>query len=157
MSRLLLITLLGCLHTLCGAQQLFSTAGGTTTTAGAAISWSLGEPILGAGSNAGTQITSGFQQGYFSIIIGVQEVDPINLTLFPNPARDFVVLELQRDYQNEIELTVFNLSGVTVLEKTISAHAKRIELDVSSLPAGPYEIMLLRPTSKLTIFKFIKL
>lgn len=44
------------------AQQLIGTDGGTATLGTTAISWSMGEPIIGSGTVPGGVITQGFQQ-----------------------------------------------------------------------------------------------
>jgi hypothetical protein len=157
MTCIVTIILLVTVQTVCNAQHLEAAAGGTATGQGIALSWSIGEVIIGIVSDNAFHGSIGFQQNYNFTFTGLEESDPINLTLFPNPARDFVVLELESGYQNDVQLTVFNLSGATVMQKTIAASSRKIELDISVLASGPYKIILVWPNGKLGSIGFIKL
>jgi hypothetical protein len=153
MQRILFtITLVGT-YTFCNAQQLTSAGGGSRTMSGITITWSLGETIVANASNA----SIGFQQSWELVLIGVEEADPINLSVYPNPAKNFVVLDIQRDYNQELELAVYNLSGAIVIQKIVTGKTQTVELDIATLSSGPYEIILKEPGSKLASISFIKL
>jgi hypothetical protein len=153
MTRILLASLFFGTYAQCEAQQLTAGAGGSSTMSGTTITWSVGETIVGNAS----QSTVGFQQGGNSVVIGIEEIEPIDLNAYPNPARDFVILEMKRDYNHEFELTVYNLSGSIVIQKLFTARTQRIELDISTLSSGPHEIIITSPRTGVATLRFIKL
>lgn len=157
MTRVIILILLISAQTVSKAQHLEAAAGGTATAQGIALTWSIGEVIIGVVPENTFQGSIGFQQNSPYTFTGLDESDPINLTLFPNPARDFVVLELDREYLNDLELTLFNLSGATVIQRNIAASSSKIELDISLLTSGPYKIILVLPNGKLASIGLIKL
>lgn len=139
------------------AQRLVGVAGSSSLSGGITISWSIGEAVIGTTSGSQAIVTIGFQQAFTELVSGVEDLPSTGIHLYPNPARDFVVLELQRDYGKDFEVTVFNLSGSRIIQKTIAAFTREIELDISTLTSGPYEIILVWPNAKLASIGFIKL
>ena len=60
------------------------------------------------------------------------------MTLYPNPAQEYVYLSLGKPAANQGQITVMDLSGRQVLEADIiSGHSIR-QLDISSLSEGVY-------------------
>ncbi|MBU1720604.1 MAG: PKD domain-containing protein [Bacteroidetes bacterium] len=74
--------------------------------------------------------------------------------LYPNPARQKVYLEYALSTEAEATVYLENLFGSRIISRTIKGNGGRIELDVSTLPAGPY-IVILRTDSDLLIRKLI--
>jgi hypothetical protein len=139
------------------AQRLVGVAGSSATSGGISISWSMGEAMIGTVSGNQAIVTIGFQQAFTEVVSGIEDAPSNGIHVYPNPARDFIVLELQRDYGKDFEVKVFNLSGSTVLQETITAFTGKLELDISTLSSGPYEIILVWPNAKLANIGFIKL
>jgi hypothetical protein len=70
--------------------------------------------------------------------IGDRKVGLELMTLYPNPAQDYVYLSLGKPAANQGQITVMDLSGRLVLEADIiSGHSIR-QLDISSLSEGVY-------------------
>ncbi|WP_299258673.1 M12 family metallo-peptidase [uncultured Aquimarina sp.] len=70
-----------------------------------------------------------------------------NIIIYPNPARNFVTLEMERVMSDKIIITIKNLNGKNVFSKTIKQmdpiiHLKEI-LDVQSLQNGIYFIQII--------------
>ncbi len=82
--------------------------------------------------------------------LGVTSLSKSQLKFYPNPAKNLLTVELDEVMTN---LTIYDLSGKKVLQK--EAYAKKVNLDISSLPKGNY---LLRAGNdkKAKTIKFIK-
>lgn len=61
------------------------------------------------------------------------------ITLFPNPAHDFVVLKMDGEIQN-LEVDILNIQGQTI--KTFSTGSNQCQLDVSNLYPGVYLVRI---------------
>lgn len=82
-----------------------------------------------------------FSQSPPDIINGIaQSSIKIKLNVFPNPAKEQIVIE-QNDLKGNFNLQMINLLGQTVIQKQIN-HQNNIVLDVSDLVNGVYLLKL---------------
>ena len=73
-----------------------------------------------------------------------------NITVYPNPTQAMLYFETSENLSNE-KITVYNISGQIVLQKTIAANHS---LDLSTLSNGQYIIQFQNKNNKS--FKIIK-
>jgi hypothetical protein len=88
-------------------------------------------------TNDNTAVPTGFDQ---PVIAG-----SANYRLFPNPARDHVVIALDEPAQQESELAIIDLIGRTVFTRMIQQGERYFELEVSGLPRGMYLVKTGQP------------
>lgn len=82
-----------------------------------------------------------FSQSPPDIINGIaQSSIKIKLNIFPNPAKEQIVIE-QNDLKGNFNMKMINLLGQTVIQKQIN-HQNNIVLDVSDLANGVYLLKL---------------
>lgn len=71
-------------------------------------------------------------------------LDPIKLTLFPNPASSYIQIRLEMPSENVSTLSLVDMNGKVLKQKTWrliqGPNATKIEID--RCPAGRYEIIL---------------
>lgn len=72
--------------------------------------------------------------------LGIPENNFSTLRIYPNPAKDFITIETSMN-QN-ISLTITDLSGRVVLTKFIPAGLKQIQVSLSHIASGCYTIIL---------------
>lgn len=70
----------------------------------------------------------------------IQDLDLGQLNIHPNPATDYLVVELSERVQGEVEVTLTSQHGVKVLRVAISGDEERI--DVSGIPSGVYVLTI---------------
>ncbi len=93
---------------------------------------------------------SGCEGNPFSItvdcVVGMNEVIVLtdNLTVFPNPARDQLIIEFTETISEKEQIAVLDLAGRIVLTATLSSQRNTIQLD--ALAPGTYIIRFNRPT-----------
>lgn len=66
----------------------------------------------------------------------------IQVHTYPNPAKDILSLKITAPYESTANVSIFDLSGQTILEKvfTIEEGSQTITLDVAALRRGMYLI-----------------
>jgi hypothetical protein len=64
--------------------------------------------------------------------------------LYPNPTTGKLKLEINSTFAGDVILTVFNVYGKEILNKTFNSkdYQKAVELDLSDQPAGTYELLI---------------
>lgn len=77
----------------------------------------------------------------------VQTLTLHDVNVYPNPATDFVELDLTT-IRGTVEVALFNAMGVSVLHQTVEADAK-VRLRLSSLATGLYIVRVTSPEGTL--------
>lgn len=101
---------------------------------------------------------SAISDSYAISILANEEVNPFKqITAFPNPTQDEIVLGLPDSYSPEMEISVqiINSIGQCVHEQKHVSRTKKIRIDVRSLPTGQYIIAFPGKPTQVGI-KFIK-
>ncbi|MDD3079562.1 MAG: T9SS type A sorting domain-containing protein [Paludibacter sp.] len=109
--------------------------------------------VLNINLNAGSTETislSDIQKITFNTVSGINNItlDENTAVVYPNPATNFI--RIKNITGNNIEVNIYNLSGVRVLNKTL--HNQTETLDVSGLSNGIYIVK-----ANAVILKFSKL
>jgi aminopeptidase N len=71
--------------------------------------------------------------------VSVEEEETEALTIFPNPVKDWLQLDLKRNYNPHVQICIYNSNGQQVLQTKYWAS----QIDVSDLPPGVYFLKLL--------------
>ena len=77
------------------------------------------------------------------------------MTVYPNPAKDYVYLSLGKPAANQGQITVMDLSGRLVLDVDIAPGHSIRRLDISSLSEGVYLVNWVESGISLGRGKFI--
>ena len=77
-----------------------------------------------------------------------------NMILYPNPAEDFLTVELSNITGRTIELAVYNMVGQKV--RTAVVFNGKATIDVSGLPSGSYVVGGYSDKLKIAVARFIK-
>ncbi len=84
---------------------------------------------------------------------GVNRIDKADFVLYPNPAQQWVHLQLKGGLTGTYTLRLVNLQGKTVYTTTVSEG--RAQLDVSAYPAGLYMVVLTAKNQHKQVEKLI--
>lgn len=80
-----------------------------------------------------------------------------NILMYPNPANQYLTVKLPSSFQNgDISLTLRNIQGGSyyTLDKVFTG--REMNLDISSLPAGIYQIVLM-DSARIFLGRFVKI
>ena len=86
--------------------------------------------------------------------IGTVQKEIVDLSLFPNPAKIYINLNL-KGWGGMTSICVYDMSGKLVQSKQV-INANQSKLDVSSLKSGVYMLRVLGKADHLRSMKFIK-
>jgi len=78
------------------------------------------------------------QSDAVDVITGILHLKPATLAVYPNPARDFIIVETPANSSGVLKL--YDINGKVVLQKEIKEVASKI--DISSLNSGVYVLQL---------------
>ena len=130
-----------------------------------AITWKKIYTLPGAGNsntnrNYEATVTSTFDKGGYvrlrqidfngqfeafdPVFVSCQPPTTNEISLSPNPASEFVDVELKSEIKAEVTLTVFSSAGQILLNSTVKIDEGRsvVRLDIAALPAGVYHLNL---------------
>jgi hypothetical protein len=141
-------------------QEVIASAGGYSTSSdkSVSISWTLGEtviPTLTSGDRS-LILTHGFQQKL--IISSVEEnfEDPVNVTVFPNPAGESIKIQFKSAIDKEILISLLDAQGKLVRTDQIEATVLVKQINLQDLPAGVYYLRLTKG-KLVNVYKVVKL
>lgn len=86
----------------------------------------------------------------------VNEMQEIKFEISPNPAADHIFIQLQDNFQSEVEVRIFSSNGVQHLIENFNSLNQGIHLNVAFLPKGMYFVKL-KGKSAFSVKKFVKL
>jgi hypothetical protein len=147
-----LLFLISISYTLKG-QELVSSSGNFHHDTNFQMSWSLGEIMIETFSGTNSILTQGFHQSRLSVSsVFVQENSQINVHLYPNPAKDFVVINT--DDHSGLTYFLYSLDGRAIKTDRIVSH--ETTLDFQDLSPGVYIIRISQGNFLLGNYKVIK-
>jgi hypothetical protein len=136
------------------AQQDAVSAGGTASGAGGSVTYTIGETnyINAAGGNGG--ISQGVQQP-FEIITGIGKMDlAVDMSLFPNPTNDYVILSVPSGNVEGLLYQLYDLNGKILVEKKLDGTQTNIIM--SNYASATYFIRVTNSKNESKEFKLIK-
>ncbi len=112
--------------------------------------------VSSTGDNPGTSMT--LDNIVFYYPSGVDEyINARRIEAFPNPASNSLNFEIDAVKDNEIQISIFNLTGQKIIDKNynLTKGKHKISIDISSLAKGNY-LYSIRTKSSVFSHKFIK-
>ena len=88
------------------------------------------------------------------------ENNSIQFDVYPNPASNYISIQLTDQFSREIQLSLINQLGEKILEKdftTTGGQAQSLQLNIESIPSGIYFIRLNNKEDYLGEMKFVKM
>ena len=161
------ILLLFSLSVLCVAGQSISSyviasAGESAEAGGININWTLGEIAIETLKDDGETIilTQGFQQGYFEItsIDGPKPLsNTFNLNIYPNPASEYIWVNLESDEIKDAIVELYDLKGRLVYNNKFDITEGPNRINLQELNASQYVLRVVDTAGNvLQTFKLIK-
>jgi hypothetical protein len=138
-------------------QEVISSAGGYFTATGINISWTLGETIIPSyGPTNGLILTHGFQSVLRTVIVEENIETPVEVTVYPNPASDYLNISFTEPPDTQVDLYLFDTNGKLFKNEVIEPLSPDKQINFQDLPAGVYFLKLIK--GKLSnVYKVIKL
>lgn len=79
-----------------------------------------------------------------SDVTGIEELERLGITIFPNPVKNSMSMEMINDYTGNIQIQVLSLSGKEVISSNYQKNQKKTKslLDLTTLPTGNYIVKI---------------
>ena len=137
-------------------QQNTVASGGEASGSGGSVSYSVGQIDYISASGANGNINQGVQQPFEIFSVGIEEIQfDINVSLFPNPAVDQVVISIEalENYKNpSFKLT--DEQGRVIRQGTINSNETSVQ--VNDLANACYYLNVLVDNQLAKSFKLVK-
>ena len=144
------------------SPEVIATAGDYFVGSNATLSWTLGEVITETVSNGSYTLTQGFQQPHYNITSipddpNIKNDQAGDINIYPNPVGDQLNIAFKDMKQDNVVITVFDLSG-NVLINDIAENTTSIkQLNMTFVAKGNYIIRFATKDGKfLKSFKVVK-
>ncbi len=140
------------------SRQVVATAGADTTVNGISVSWTLGELAVETFEATGVTLTQGFQQGFFDITsVGDPISNNFELKIYPNPASEYVWIDLQSDEIRAIRVEIYNMEGKLMYHNEFDFASGPTQIPLQNLNSNQYILKISDSDGKLLqTFKLIK-
>ncbi|ADR22174.1 hypothetical protein MATR_01870 [Marivirga tractuosa] len=83
-----------------------------------------------------------------------KELGALNIELYPNPAHDFLKIQLDSPLQEEVKAKVIDVTGKTIIEFSLLQSQRYYEMKTSSLKTGMYNLILTNQNGERKMMKF---
>lgn len=118
---------------MCKAQtlehQVIGSTGAEIQNSNGELYFTVGEPVSETFENENFQLTQGYHQGVF-LFVSTEDLGnlPFNVTLFPNPASEFVNVSLKDISSTNFEYRLFDINGRVLLTGKFNQPTEQIAL-----------------------------
>jgi hypothetical protein len=89
-------------------------------------------------------------------ITGIKKTMDNGIAVYPNPANHYLQVDLGRNRAEVSMLKIVDVSGRTILHQEINSGGSMVQLDVSPLKPGPYQLIISSSKSYFTTHLMIK-
>ncbi len=120
--------------------QVVATTGNSSQQNNVHISYTVGEAVIQTLSTTDNTLTQGFQQPHYNITIIPQQNDlPYSIHVYPNPAKDELIIDVQTDVNSKFSMSLFDMSGKCLnVQEIIPNQQPKITLPMQQLADGKY-------------------
>lgn len=117
--------------------DVIGSAGVFSTSAGGSMSWTIGEVMMETYSSGNNFLTQGFHQPDTSFVISVSNPTLQNISIFPNPVVDNLVIDLSH-VSGSYVLEIFDMYGQIIRKEFIPTDQKQLFLSFREFANGMY-------------------
>jgi len=140
------------------AQEANMSAGSNASGFGGSASYSIGQVVYTTQTGSNGTVTQGVQQAYeISVINGIEDVKDINFvcTAYPNPATDFLTLNIENYDNKDLSYQLFDISGELLESKKLTSNETTITM-TNRVSAIYFLKVIDNQQEKIKTFKIIK-
>jgi hypothetical protein len=138
------------------SQETISSAGGKATGSGGSSTYTIGQLVYTTHTENNGSIYQGVQQAYEFQTLSNPEliVVTIKASTYPNPTSNYITVKISHNTLENLECTLFDLSGKTIINKAIKTVKTKIEMQ--HLAIGMYLLKIAKKQQVLKTFRIIK-
>ena len=138
------------------SQEIISSIGGVSSGSGGTSSYTIGQVFFNTIESDNGSLVQGVQQPFEFQTLSTPALLTVQLTAvtYPNPTTDFVLLKILDTALENLQYTLFDLNGKTIVSKKINSFSTKITM--KNFATGMYLLKLTKNNQPLKTFKIIK-
>lgn len=138
------------------AQQTPVATGGNASGSGGTIAYSVGQVVYTTNAGSGGSVAQGVQQPFeISTVIAAGNGNiNLEIVIYPNPATDFVTLNINNYDLTKFSYQLFDAGGKLIENRRIASVSEIIRM--GHLPSAPYFLKVINNNQAIKTFKIIK-
>jgi len=138
------------------SQEALPVSVGEVTGFGGSGSYTVGQVFYTSHTATTGVVLQGVQQLFELQTLSNPALTTVNLSVFPypNPTKDFIVLEITDKGMNDLRYTLFDVNGRAIVSKAITASSTQIQM--KHLAVGAYILKVIQKNKALKSFKILK-
>ena len=138
------------------SQEIISSTNGDSSGSGGSSSYTIGQVFFNTIESDNGSLVQGVQQPFEFQTLSTPALLTVQLTAvtYPNPTTDFVLLKILDTALENLQYTLFDLNGKTIVSKKINSFSTRITM--KNFAIGLYLLKLTKNNQPLKTFKIIK-
>lgn len=152
--KLSVVILLGLGLTGLHAQESINATGDDATGNGGSASYSVGQVVYNTNIGSSGSVAQGVQQAFEIYTLGVEDVENILLTAYPNPTTDYLTLEMNTLTYSDVTYQLFDIHGRLLRTRQIKDN--RTQIAMGNLPVATYFVKVNQENNEIKTFKIIK-
>ena len=129
-----------------GGDSKYSSAGVAERTTLKSKGWTIYDAGLGTTAGAKCKATGILEGGFTNLSVAM---------LYPNPVKDKLLIHFAAPSNEALTYTVFNTTGLLVLEKKVQTNGLDAELELNNLPQGVY-VLKIKTINSTIVHSFVK-
>ena len=156
MNRSILLALLLSTTLSIIAQETAPSTDGDTSGSGGAFSFTVGQVFYTTNTSSTGSVSQGMQQAFEIQTRSNPSLSTVQLTAvtYPNPSTDYLVLKITDTAIENLQYTLFDLNGKTIISKSITTSST--EITMKNYSTGIYLLKLTKKNQLIKTFKIIK-
>ena len=138
------------------SQEIVPSTGGDATGAGGTSSFTVGQVFYTSNTSSTGSVSQGVQQAFEIQTLSNPGLLTVQLTAvtYPNPTTDYVVLKITDRVLENLQYSLFDLNGKTIVSKKITTSST--EINMRNFSIGMYLLKLTKKNQPIKTFKIIK-
>jgi len=139
------------------AQISVNATGGNVSGSGGSVSYSVGQVAYQTHTGTNGSVAEGVQQAYeISVVTAIEQTKTINLlvTAYPNPATDYLTLNISEFKLSGLSYQLFDMSGKLLSNEKITG--SQTQIIMSQLVPASYLLVVKQGNIGLKTFKIVK-
>lgn len=144
-------------HFAVSAQESINATGGNATGSGGSVSYSIGQVAYQTHTGTNGSVVEGVQQPFeISVVTAIEEAIGItfNISAYPNPAKQFLTLEIKDFDPTGLTCQLFDMSGKML--DYVKIADTLMSIDLSGLVPAIYFVRVVQNNNEIKTFKIIK-
>jgi hypothetical protein len=139
-------------------QSVLAAAGGVDSKQNMTLEWTLGETFVESVTTGEKWYTWGFHQPMLTARAVSPNKGGYEVRIYPNPTQDLLKVFIKTPVEEDIKLTLVDVTGKTINTQWVPSGTREMEVRVKHLPEGMYMLSVTSTKGyRINSFKVIKL